>query len=1609
VNSPNFIRRCRLVIALAISGFGLVGHALAQANYAKAVASLGIYYPNRGLFYLQDSDGSGVVSAVGITNAPASALPFTGNWTAGSTWDSIGQYDRANATWYLKYSTASSGSADIVITYAWTNNYLLPVAGDWTGKGYKSIGTYDPTNGTFALRNENDQSNYGYADITEVIQDNNGTKPPANAIPVVGDWVGDGKTRLGYFNPNLGQFFYCLTAAQTGTVRCTAEPGAIGATSYLPIVGKWQTASTVSGVGFISANLGNNNITFYNSPGSYYKDYGVFPIGLQGATPPQPVVGKWQPTQSLVAGQNTSPTTTPSWLKGAIIYELRVQSFTNANTAGAGNSPSTFKAATYQLPYLKSLGITCINVDPIQIGGDYANVQPDQFNTQLGLSADFTAFVDAAHANGMTVLCDLVTYGVDQGCPYLTGSVPLSGAWPANNPISTDGSGVPISGIGGHSYQFDWTNPALRAWYANFVGQWAQTYHFDGIRIDSEPICGSCPLLSQLKAAIGQTTSGQYPVIMPEHIFLGESETQVRRAYVYDTTEFDYLIDSSTGLLMQHGSGTDSTSDLASLVKSLPENYYTCGLDSHDNSAYTAQGKLSRFAWGLLLSPFIPRWFMGEEYNATLNATPIYNNQLDLTQAQQGSNAQFLAQVKQLIQIRKTYANIIEPTSGLFSNANIVKVTTYSGMDLPPYSMWSSGTSITVLASNTTSGPVSVVVPLSQMGMTGYPYYEVTDMLSGSTSFPTQATILAGLTFSLAQGGVIPLLVVGMNSAPVTAGVTASSGSVSEVGGTAMFTITRSGTAGNQTFNYTMGGTAVSGSDYAALSGSLTIPAGQTTGTVVLTAIDNNLADGNRTATLALSYGQYLIGSSSNATVAIIDNEQRFSWTNGSTSGTLPWSGSANWNGSTAAASGSLATVDFFTGQTLASGTLTANNDIANPFLLNVLTLGGTGATAGPSVLSLTGGTLQFISENGFAPAVNLNAMNSGTAALTCNVNNPVILSATTQFQGQGSATFNFGGELSGSGGIVKAGSSFLTLSGINNFSGAISLNAGDLIISNTGNLPVASNLTVASGAQLWFKANGTYSIGSMTLGGTGNATGISGFGGALYLELNTFTASSPIALSGGATVELTSYSSASVITLSGPISGNAPLALQSVGAASNHLGTWILGGSSSYSGSTLMTVNKCNGVLKLSGGDNRLPIGTALTLTSNYNFGSGVWSYLTFDLNGCNQSLSGLMATGTGACSVINSNAIPVTLTINGTANSVFCGVLGASGSANFSVVKAGGGVWALSATASSPYTGTTTVSSGTLALSGTLTNSIPKTSTISIQSGATLDVTGMTAGLTLGSAQLLTGAGLVVGAVTVTGTHRPGTGIGIGYFTGSLAYGPASHLTWALNGNAVSSPGINYSQVSAGAVTGSSGAVVDVVLNGSGSSVDFSNWFWTQSRAWTVISGTSVSGSFALGSATVDSKGQSAHGYGSFSVQMTSAACAVVWTPSPINAWRGTSFGTNTTNPAVAGDNANPVGDGVVNLTKYALGLDPNIASRTGQPVVSQAGGYLMLTYTKVTSATDIIYQSLWSNDLGLWQSSGITEDILLNSGTTQQVRDKIPLTGETRKFLRLQVTRP
>ncbi|HEY5956672.1 MAG TPA: maltose alpha-D-glucosyltransferase, partial [Polyangiaceae bacterium] len=108
----------------------------------------------------------------------------------------------------------------------------------------------------------------------------------------------------------------------------------------------------------------------------------------------------------------------PLWYKDAILYEVRVSSFFDANGDGIGDFPGLEQ----KLDYLQDLGVTVLWLlpfypSPLRDDGydiaDYTDVHPD-----LGTLDDFRRFLESAHRRGLRVVTELVINHTSERHPW---------------------------------------------------------------------------------------------------------------------------------------------------------------------------------------------------------------------------------------------------------------------------------------------------------------------------------------------------------------------------------------------------------------------------------------------------------------------------------------------------------------------------------------------------------------------------------------------------------------------------------------------------------------------------------------------------------------------------------------------------------------------------------------------------------------------------------------------------------------------------------------------------------------------------------------------------------------------------------------------------------------------------------------------------------------------------------------------------------------------------------------------------------------------------------------------------------------------------------------
>jgi autotransporter-associated beta strand protein len=452
--------------------------------------------------------------------------------------------------------------------------------------------------------------------------------------------------------------------------------------------------------------------------------------------------------------------------------------------------------------------------------------------------------------------------------------------------------------------------------------------------------------------------------------------------------------------------------------------------------------------------------------------------------------------------------------------------------------------------------------------------------------------------------------------------------------------------------------------------------------------------------------------------------------------------------------------------------------------------------------------------------------------------------------------------------------------------------------VTNSGSLAVARNATLNLGSHSSWNQGGTVNV--QANGGYGANLNIGTAAGSNAAM--TYTGTSPILLS-----QTAGTSSVSTLTIrSGILTTGQPVHFNGASGNANGYGRMILTN---------------GGTLKLSAPIPQLVTGDASGRFILSNLGGGI-----IDTNGFNTTIDRVL---------VDSNPVS------------FIG----------SLAKTGAGKLILSN--NNTYSGITSVTGGTLMVTGSIA-----TSTTTVSSSGILAGTGTIGGLTISS-----------GGTLAPGGENPGT-----LATGPLALEPGSSAIFRL---------------------GSTGDRVDVsgslALGGTITIID---------------TGSAVSGSYTLFTHTGTLSGTASlvppPGFTASLDSSTPGIVKVTLNSNLYATWSRDHFTpTELGDPAISGPNASPANDGLTNLLKYALGLPPKTLSSTGITIAAQAGTHYLI-YQRPASRPDLYYTVEASTNLALpsWSDSGVVHEPL-TTGDPETWLAGVP--GDTGRslFLRLNVS--
>lgn len=329
--------------------------------------------------------------------------------------------------------------------------------------------------------------------------------------------------------------------------------------------------------------------------------------------------------------------------RGQVLYEMHIGTFTQEGT---------YAAAREHLPYLKDLGITAIELMPVNgfdgpFGWGYDGVNLFAPSHLYGRPDELRALVDSAHALGLGVVLDVVYNHLGPSGNYLAKFSPHY----FTSRYSTEW---------GEALNFDGPCSApVRELFTANAAYWIREFHLDGLRLDAtQCIFDASPshVLADIVVAARQAAGARSLFISaenePQHadlVWPAERGGCGVDALWNDDLHHSMTV-AATGLADAYYSETRGTpQELISAIKwgylyqgqyyawqkqrrgrpalGLPATAFISFLQNHDqiaNSArgqrlheLTSPGRLRALTALLLLSPATPLLFQGQEFAAS--------------------------------------------------------------------------------------------------------------------------------------------------------------------------------------------------------------------------------------------------------------------------------------------------------------------------------------------------------------------------------------------------------------------------------------------------------------------------------------------------------------------------------------------------------------------------------------------------------------------------------------------------------------------------------------------------------------------------------------------------------------------------------------------------------------------------------------------------------------------------------------------------------------------------------------------------------------------------------------------------------------------------------
>jgi len=187
-----------------------------------------------------------------------------------------------------------------------------------------------------------------------------------------------------------------------------------------------------------------------------------------------------------------------------VLYELHIGTFT---------PEGTWAAAQRELPYLKDLGVTCVEVMPVaefagRWGWGYDGVDLFAPYHHYGTPDDFRRFVNRAHELGLGVILDVVYNHLGPDGNYLK---EFAEQYFTTKHKNEWGESINFDDAGSHG---------VREFYVSNARYWVREFHLDGYRFDAtQAILDDSPehILAAIASSARQAAAGRKIYLVNEN------------------------------------------------------------------------------------------------------------------------------------------------------------------------------------------------------------------------------------------------------------------------------------------------------------------------------------------------------------------------------------------------------------------------------------------------------------------------------------------------------------------------------------------------------------------------------------------------------------------------------------------------------------------------------------------------------------------------------------------------------------------------------------------------------------------------------------------------------------------------------------------------------------------------------------------------------------------------------------------------------------------------------------------------------------------------------------------------------------------------------------